>query len=51
MALYSLALKIVPAPDYVTGKPVEPYQLRCYDARNFDDGEPYGPQGRCWEAR
>ena len=28
----------VPPPDYVTGKPVEPRLLRCYDARYFDDG-------------
>jgi hypothetical protein len=35
--------KFVPPPDYVTGKPVKPRQLSCYEARNFDD---CGPQGR-----
>jgi hypothetical protein len=37
--------KFVPPPDYVAGKPVTPYQLRCYDARYFDDGYRCGPQG------
>jgi hypothetical protein len=37
--------KFVPPPDYVTGKPVTPRQLRCYDARFFDDGSTCGPQG------
>jgi hypothetical protein len=32
--------KFVPPPDYVTGKPVKPYQLRCYDAWYFDDHYP-----------
>jgi hypothetical protein len=27
------------------------YQLRCYDARYFDDGNTCGPKGRYWEAR
>jgi hypothetical protein len=35
--------KFVPPPDYVTGKPVTPRQLRCYDARYFDDGSSCGP--------
>jgi hypothetical protein len=41
----------LPSPDYVTGKPVEPRQLRCSDARYFDDGHTCGPQGRYWEMR
>jgi hypothetical protein len=41
--------KFVPPLDYVTGKPVEPRQLSCYEARNFHN---CGPQGRhYWEAR
>ena len=43
--------RFVPPPDYVTGKPVKPHQLRCYDTRYFDDGYRCGPQGRYWEAR
>jgi hypothetical protein len=41
----------VPPPDYVTGKPVVQRQLRCYDARYFEDGHACGPHGRYWEAR
>jgi hypothetical protein len=43
--------KFVPPPDYVTGKPVMPRQLRCSEARYFDDGSTCGPQARYWEAR
>ena len=43
--------KFVPQPDYVTGKPVKPHQLKCYDARYFDDGRTCGPQGQYWETR
>jgi hypothetical protein len=43
--------KFVPSPDYVTGNPVMPRQLRCSEARYFDDGYTCGPQGRYWEAR
>jgi hypothetical protein len=42
--------KFVPSPDYVTGKLVTPRQLRCSEARYFDDGYTCGPQGRYWEA-
>jgi hypothetical protein len=43
--------KFVASPDYVTSKPVTPRQLRCSEARYFDDGYTCGPQGRYWEAR
>jgi hypothetical protein len=43
--------KFTPPPDYVTGKPVTPRQLRCSEARYFDDSHTCGPQGRFWEAR
>jgi hypothetical protein len=43
--------KFVPSPDYATGRPVKPRQLRCGEARFFDDGHTCGPQGRYWEAR
>jgi hypothetical protein len=43
--------KFVPSPDYVTGKPVTPRQLRCSEARYFDDGHTCSPQGRYWEVR
>jgi len=43
--------KFTPGPDYVTGKPVTPYQLRCRDARYFDHAGRCGPQGRHWEQR
>jgi hypothetical protein len=43
--------KFVPPPDYVTGKPVKPHQLKCHDARYFDDCYSCGPQGRYWEPR
>ena len=43
--------EFVPSPDYVTGKPVTPVQLKCQQARWFDDGRYCGPQGRYWEAR
>jgi hypothetical protein len=43
--------KFVPLPDYVNGKPVKPYQLKCHDARYFDDGYTCGSQGRYREAR
>jgi hypothetical protein len=43
--------KFVPLPDYVTGKPVKPRQLSCYEARWFDDGHTCAPPGRYWEAR
>jgi hypothetical protein len=42
--------KFVPSPDYVTGKPVTPRQLRCSEARYFDYDR-CGPQGRYWETR
>jgi hypothetical protein len=45
-----LRSKFVPPPDYVTGKPVKPRQLSCYEARYFD-GYACGPQGRYWEVR
>jgi hypothetical protein len=50
VVLYSPSSKFVPPPDYVTGKAVKSYQLRCYDAGYFDDGHTCGPQGRYWEA-
>jgi len=43
--------KFVPEPDYVTGKPVKPYQLKRYDARSLDDDYRCAPQGRYREAR
>jgi hypothetical protein len=41
--------KFVLPPNYVTGSPVKPVQLRCYLARGFSDF--CGPQGQYWEAR
>jgi hypothetical protein len=37
--------KFTPPPDYVTGKPVKPYQLKCYNARYFNYGIPAGRKG------
>lgn len=34
--------KFTPPPDYVTGRPVRPYQLKCYDARFFMIAIPAG---------
>jgi hypothetical protein len=49
------AARYTPAPDYVTGKPVEPHQLSCRDMRLLS-GSAGGatacePEGKYWEAR
>lgn len=51
------AARVEPEPDYVTGAPQTPYQLRCREMRHNDvvlRGLPSGgcgPDGRYWEAK
>ena len=35
--------RFVLPPNYVSRKPVKPYQLKCYGARYFDGGYTRGP--------